>query len=245
METPQELLESYRVMLKIVRSQEKTFSQMLHLFVVAFTLTLFLAFIFLYLWTVDQKPAQVVESNITPETKVIIIMIPFQSTVETYEEEIPIEPSIEEDLIENETDEQVELVQVPKTFTSKETIDIFVEEIANKYKLDKGLIQSIIEKESKYNPDAQNGQFKGLMQISAQWQKERMNRLGVTNLMDPYENILTGSDYLATLISEYQPVELALMVYNSGAKAAVEEYNTTGPSNYAKDILQRAKELGE
>ena len=63
------------------------------------------------------------------------------------------------------------------------------------------------------------------MQIQPRWHEERMERLGVTDLSDPYSNFRVGCDFLAELLSKYT-LEEALTAYNSG-KAGKSEYATS------------------
>lgn len=105
------------------------------------------------------------------------------------------------------------------------------------------LLMSIIEFESSGNSKAENGGCCGLMQISVKWHKDRMERLGVTDLFDPYGNILVGVDYLSELVEKYQDVGLVLMVYNGGHDYAMRIYEKGELSNYANKILERSAEL--
>ena len=104
------------------------------------------------------------------------------------------------------------------------------------------LVQAIIEQESNWYPEARNGDCVGLMQISEKWHQYRMERLGVTNLTDPYDNILVGVDYLAELFRRYEDPAMVLMIYNGDSRAW--NYWETGEmSEYARKILERAEEL--
>ena len=104
------------------------------------------------------------------------------------------------------------------------------------------LVESIIEAESSWNPKAQNGDCIGLMQVSESWHKDRMARLGVTDLTDPYDNILVGVDYLSELFERYEDVGAVLMKWNGDSKLS--EYLETGElSEYAEKVLSRSAEL--
>ena len=65
------------------------------------------------------------------------------------------------------------------------------------------------------------------MQVRRRWHEDRMARLGVTDLADPYGNFRVGCDYLAELLGKY-PLEEALTAYNSGKP---------GKSTYASNVL--------
>ena len=104
------------------------------------------------------------------------------------------------------------------------------------------MVESIIEAESSWNPKAQNGDCIGLMQVSESWHKDRMARLGVTDLTDPYDNILAGVDYLSELFEQYEDVGAVLMKWNGDSKLS--EYLETGElSEYAEKVLERSAEL--
>lgn len=103
-------------------------------------------------------------------------------------------------------------------------------------------VQAIIETESSWDPEARNGDCIGLMQISEKWHQDRMERLGVTDLTDPYDNILVGIDYLDELIHRYGDQAMVLMIYN-GDSRAWKFWETGEMSEYARKILERAEEL--
>ena len=103
-------------------------------------------------------------------------------------------------------------------------------------------LEFYIERESRWNPNAVNGDCMGLMQISERWHRERMERLGVTDLFDPYDNILVGVDYMAELFERYEDPGMVLMIYNGDSRA--KNLQATGNlSEYADWILTRSAEL--
>ena len=104
------------------------------------------------------------------------------------------------------------------------------------------LVQAIIETESNWDPEARNGDCVGLMQISEKWHQDRMERLGVTDLTDPYDNILVGVDYLQELTRRYVDQAMVLMIYN-GDSRAWKFWETGEMSEYVRKILERAEEL--
>lgn len=132
----------------------------------------------------------------------------------------------------------------------KEENDTYISETAyeaciecgEQYNICPELLMAIIERESAGKPDAENGSCKGLMQISVKWHKDRMERLGVTDIFDERSNILVGADYLSELIEKYHDVATALMVYH-GEKSAVKKAENGNISKYAQGILERSEEL--
>lgn len=113
--------------------------------------------------------------------------------------------------------------------------------------LDPAIITAIIWKESEFNADAigDNGNSLGLMQVQPRWHSERMNKLSAPDLLDPYQNIRVGIDYLVELYSINDDLEWVLMAYNGGPTYANNLYNEGAISKYAIDILEKADELRE
>jgi len=110
-----------------------------------------------------------------------------------------------------------------------------IEKTAKRYGLNPNIIKALIEEESGWCESAEgdDGNSIGLMQIQERWHKERMKRLGVTNLYDSEQNVTVGCDILSELLNKYGNYKDALSVYNSG--------NTKDGRAYAERILSAAK----
>lgn len=104
------------------------------------------------------------------------------------------------------------------------------------------LLMAMIEAESSGNPRAENGDCKGLMQISERWHTVRMTEIGVNDIWSETDNIHIGANYLHELFNRYEDVALVLMVYN-GESDAVEKAENGYISDYARKILDRSAEL--
>lgn len=118
----------------------------------------------------------------------------------------------------------------------------YCDEIGERYCIAPELLMAIAERESTGNPLAVNGGCIGLLQISERWHLDRMERLGVDDLFDPYSNILVGADYLMELAEKHGDVALVLSIYHGESKA-FENHNNGIISAYAKGILERSEEL--
>ena len=152
-------------------------------------------------------------------------------------EEIPSVPEVE--FVEPEP---VKLWDVPLS----EELQFHIVEVANAYGVEPELILAVIGQESNYNPDVvgDNGDSLGLMQIQPKWHLERMGDLGCFDLMNPYDNVIVGTDILAEKLDKYGNVEDALMVYNAGDSGAQKLYFSKGiVSDYAKEVVERYEEL--
>ena len=104
------------------------------------------------------------------------------------------------------------------------------------------LLMAMIEVESSGNPKAENGDCKGLMQISEKWHTGRMEEIGADDIWSETDNIHIGANYLYELFNRYEDVALVLMVYN-GESDAVEKAENGYISDYARKILDRSAEL--
>lgn len=104
------------------------------------------------------------------------------------------------------------------------------------------LLEAICYYESRYIADVSNKDCKGLMQINEPVQKERMEKLGVTDIYDVDSNIHTGADLLGELFSEYKDVGTVLMLYH-GEKDAVKKGNAGKLSKYAQRIINKSEKL--
>ena len=94
--------------------------------------------------------------------------------------------------------------------------------------VDYDLALAVIWRESTFrNIVGDDGNSLGYMQVQPRWHQGRMEKLGVTDLMDPIGNFRTGCDYLAELLACY-PVEQALTCYNTGKP---------GHNQYARDVI--------
>lgn len=131
--------------------------------------------------------------------------------------------------------------QEPHVVTENENLSIYISDLCASYHVDENIVRNLIYTESRWNPNAVSvsGEHLGLMQVSSKWQAERAKRLGVTNLMDPYSNILVGVDLLAYTLKETGgDYAWTLMIYNEGHQSAYQKHTQGIVSSYARTIMQ-------
>ena len=117
-------------------------------------------------------------------------------------------------------------VSMPMTAVSQDN-DTYISDTAREACIEYGeqygicpeILESIIEAESRGRPDVKNSSCCGLMQVSVKWHKDRMERLGVTDIFDERGNILVAADYLAELFEKYHEASLVLDIYHGDSKA--------------------------
>lgn len=137
--------------------------------------------------------------------------------------------------------EQEALYDVPLS----DEIQRYIMNVCRYYEMDPALVLAVIEQESGYDETAvgDGGEAYGLMQVQVRWHLARMERLGVTDLLNPYENVAVGVDILAEKLDEGLGTGWALMAYNGGNQYANEMKQAGRISDYAKGIIERAEEL--
>ena len=136
----------------------------------------------------------------------------------------------------------IQVKAAENTYLSEEIQEACIKH-GEEYNICPELLMAIIEKESRGNPDVENGSCKGLMQIDIIFQKDRMKRIGVKDIFSVDGNIHLGADYLAELIAENDDVYYVLMAYNMGYRKAISLYNNEQYTNYAVEICERSEEL--
>ena len=120
----------------------------------------------------------------------------------------------------------------------------FIFGVAEDYGLEGELVMAVIGQESNYQHCAlgDDGNSYGLMQIQKRFHEERMERLKVSDLYDPYENVIVGIDYLAELI-EMGGLEWGLTAYNGGFQLANELEKQGVVSEYAESVMMLTEML--
>lgn len=116
-------------------------------------------------------------------------------------------------------------------------------ELGEQYSICPELIQAMCFKESGFDPRAENDGCIGIMQVNPLWHKDRMERLGVTDLYDTRQNMMTGVDYLHELSEEHEDISIVLMTYNGDSRVKSVENGTSDISDYADSILVISAEL--
>lgn len=173
-------------------------------------------------------------------------------------EETPLEViSVETPQVVEREIEAVEIPVEPLTVETKWFYDVPLDlEVqthiireCEKYGIDPAIVIAMAYRETKFDADAigDNGKSFGLMQIQTRWHEERMERLGVTDIMLPIQNVTVAIDYLSELLDKYGDMEMALMAYNAGSTGAYNYWFSKGiySNGYSQEIIRNSERYKE
>ena len=131
------------------------------------------------------------------------------------------------------------VVQPPTNLNTKASaLWPLITQQASQHKIDPALVAAVIPQESGFNNNATSkAGAQGLMQLMPATAKS----LGVTDSLDPAQNIAAGTKYLSQKLSEFNcNIPLALAAYNAGS-GAVKKYDGIPPyaetQGYVRKIL--------
>ena len=137
-------------------------------------------------------------------------------------------------------------VDIVDGYITEESIFSICKDVGNKYGIDPYILQSIAYTESRYYVRAAgSSNDTGLCQIVPKWNQDRIKRLGITDLYDPYSSILLCAEIMDELkgYEHGNDISYVLMAYNMGATGAKKKYESGYISDYAKKVLAKKKEL--
>lgn len=128
-----------------------------------------------------------------------------------------------------------------------EDVEFWCEKYGEEYDICPETLEAMCWVESRCTPSAQSADksCKGLMQVKPSCHQKRMEKLGVRNIFGVWENIKTGTDYLAELRGEDPDIAEALYLYNGNTTGAERYRKTHEVTGYAKKVLDISEELEE
>ena len=111
--------------------------------------------------------------------------------------------------------------------------------LCNGYNIDFCLVMAIIQVESEFDASVVSvTNDYGLMQINEINHEWLTETIGVTDYLDPYQNMRAGCYTLRKLFERYQDTKLVLMCYNMGEKGASQLWgNGIYSTDYTEKVL--------
>ncbi len=128
-----------------------------------------------------------------------------------------------------------------KLLERREQFDPIITATAQRHGLPEGLLHAVITAESAYNPNAVSPKgAAGLMQLMP----GTASRFGVSNRMDPHQNVNGGARYLRKLLGMFDNnLPLAVAAYNAGEGAVMRHGNQVPPYRETQGYVRRVMSL--
>ena len=174
-----------------------------------------------------KEPEQQEEKPETTQAEVIQNPETMTQTAESIEDKYKVFDTMSEDWGSDDLEGFV-FYDLPEKYADKgyfpEKMQIYTRCLCKQNDVPYAIVLAIIEYESGYEFDktGDNGNSKGYMQIYEKWHTDRMQKLNCTDLMNPYQNVKVGIDFLSYLLKKYGTVQDALAAYNYGENASTE-----------------------
>lgn len=124
-----------------------------------------------------------------------------------------------------------------------ENIQEFIYLLCEGYNINYSFVLALIDQESSFtiNAVSETGDY-GLFQINEVNHEELKNKLGITNVSDPYENTRAGMFILRKLFEKYKEPAKVLMAYNMGETGAKILWdNNVFSTSYTDRVLKLQK----
>ena len=166
--------------------------------------------------------------------------------------EIPVvEPETEETEVPEETAPVIVADLISRPMEIEPRIDCplddatqqMIYEKSQEYNVDFAFVMAVIFRESSFNPEAvgKTNDY-GLMQINKVNHEWLSKELGITDFLDPEQNVTAGLYMLQDLFEKYDEAGLVLMAYNMGEPTAKKLWNQgIYSTDYAEAILQQTE----
>lgn len=193
------------------------------------------------------KPQEAEESSQTAQT----IIIPQETATTGTAEEIAYPFNLMSHDWGGEELEGWEPYQIPAEYEKTggylpECMQQFTYIICQQNGIDYALALAIMEVESGYKWDAYCSEgSQGYMQVNVKWHEDRMDKLNVDNVENPYFNIMVAVDYLAELQGRFDTEAEVLTAYNYGVTGAYKHVWNKGltETEYSKAVQQAKQRI--
>ena len=136
---------------------------------------------------------------------------------------------------------------VPLDVPMDEETQEFIYCLSCDYNIDFSLVMAIIETESGFNAKVVSATNDyGLMQINKINHRYLKKAVGVTDFLDPHQNVSAGTFMLKNLFEKYDDPAKVLMAYNMGEGGASRLWKQgVYSTNYSNKVMNKALEYQE
>lgn len=118
--------------------------------------------------------------------------------------------------------------------------------ICKRYGFEYDTALAVMEIESGYRWDAVSScGAVGYMQVIPKHHEERMERLGITDVKDPFQNVVVAVDYLAELQDRFENMDKVLTAYTYGVTGAYRHVWNAGLESceYSRKVRKTARRI--
>lgn len=136
---------------------------------------------------------------------------------------------------------------VPLDVPISEDLQEFIFYLSEGYEIDFTFVMALIQQESSFRADviSESSDY-GLMQVNEKNHALITEILGVTDFLEPYNNVRSGMFILQKLFEKYETPEKVLMAYNLGESGASRLWeNGIFEINYSKSVFQYQQKFNE
>ncbi len=136
---------------------------------------------------------------------------------------------------------------VPLDVPISEDLQEFIFYLSEGYEIDFTFVMALIQQESSFRADviSESNDY-GLMQVNEKNHTLITETLGVTDFLEPYNNVRSGMFILRKLFEKYETPEKVLMAYNLGESGAARLWeNGIFEINYSKSVFQYQQKFNE
>ena len=136
---------------------------------------------------------------------------------------------------------------VPLDVPISEDLQEFIFYLSEGYEIDFTFVMALIQQESSFQADViSESKDYGLMQVNEKNHALITETLGVTDFLEPYNNVRSGMFILRKLFEKYDTPEKVLMAYNLGESGAARLWeNGIFEINYSKGVFQYQQKFNE
>ena len=176
------------------------------------------------------KPKVEIQTIETPETPEILIYGQYEGRI--YQGDLP----------QSWTGKNLNFVSLDVPMNEK--LQEYVFYLSEAYDIDFTFVMALIQHETNFEAGAiSSTDDYGLMQINSVNHTYLAEELGITDFLDPYENVKAGMFILRKLFEKYETPEKVLMAYNMGETGAARLWEQgIFEVNYSKEVLQKQAE---
>ena len=166
-------------------------------------------------------------------------------TVETTAEEVVYEPKAgiqemtTEIAMEIAAEPMTEVVEIYYDVPLSDEVQDRIIELCKEADIDPRMVFAIIHHESRFDPSvvSKTNDY-GLMQINRGNHGWLSKELGITNLLDPIQNVEAGIYILSLLVPKYDNIHKVLMCYAAGENGAKKKFNRgIYETNFSRTII--------